>query len=39
MLSQTKIAQLSGPSPFGLDTQVRVYVCVCARARVLTRTH
>jgi len=33
MLSQTKIAQLSGPSPFGLDTQV--CVCVCARAHVL----
>ena len=34
MLSQTKIAQLSGPSPFGLDTQV----CVCARACSHTNT-
>jgi hypothetical protein len=39
MLSQTKIAQLSGPSPFGLDTQAceKEALCFCVRACMCAR--
>ena len=41
MLYQTKIAHLSGPSPFGLDTQVCVYAHThthtCLHVRALVR--